>query len=222
MTELLSEYVAGDKPIMTQQYGVDIDRFHPPPYPTARSSVCLSNRAMVPVSNLESILLAARKLEDQDSSIRIHLAGNGEQSTFLRRRATQLRLGNRISFLGSIDHDQMPEILRSVSIYVSMSGSDGASLSLMEAMACGAFPVVSDIPANREWITDGINGYLVPLNSPDRLAEKLHDAWNHPGLREDAGKHNWSLIREKCDYRKNMAIIESAFLRLAGHSRDRR
>jgi glycosyltransferase involved in cell wall biosynthesis len=215
MTQILSEYVAVDKPVMTQQYGVDTDCFYPPPYLALRPPVCLSNRAIVPVSNLESILLGARKIEDQDSSIRIHLAGNGEQSAFLRRRATQLQLGDRVSFLGSIDHAQMPEMLRSASIYVSMSSSDGASLSLMEAMACGAFPVVSDIPANREWITGGINGYLVPLGSPNLLAERLNDAWNHPELREAAAKQNWSLIREKGEYRKNMAIIESAFMRLA-------
>lgn len=222
MTQILSEYVEVDKPIVTQQYGVDTDRFHPPPYPAVRPPVCLSNRTMVPVYNLESILLAARRLEDQESPLHINLAGDGEQYPFLRRKAAELKLDDRITFLGHIDHLQMPDALRSVSVYVSMSLSDGTSISLIEAMACGAFPVVSDIPANREWITDGINGYLVPLGSPDRLAEKLNAAWNHPELREVAAKHNWSLIRDKGDYRKNMATIESAFIRLAGYSRGRR
>ena len=80
---------------------------------------------------------------------------------------------------------------------------------------------VSDIPANREWITDGVNGYLVSPNSPEQLADRINDAWNHLELREAAAKHNWSVIRERGDYRKNMSIIESEFMRLAGHARGR-
>ena len=48
--------------------------------------------------------------------------------------------------------------------YISMTESDGASLSLMEAMAVGAIPVVSDIEPNREWVKNGVNGVLVPLD----------------------------------------------------------
>src|SRR4029079_13645664 len=40
-------------------------------------------------------------------------------------------------------------------VYVSASRSDSTSQSLLEAMAAGALPVVSDIPGNREWVTDG-------------------------------------------------------------------
>ena len=221
MTQMLSEYVAVDKPVMTQQYGVNTDSFHPPLCPVVRSPVCISNRIMVPVCNLETVLLAARKLKEQASPVTIHLAGGGEQSAFLRRKAIELELGNQVSFVGHIDHSKMPDALRSASVYVSMSLSDGTSISLLEAMACGAFPVVSDIPANREWVTDGINGYLVSPNSPEHLANRINDAWNHHELREAAAKHNWSMIREKGDYRKNMAIIESEFMHLAANSRGR-
>lgn len=219
MTQVLPSYMSPDKPVLTLQYGVDTDRFYPPPTSAPRMPVCLSTRAMVPVSNLETVLLAARKLKDHGSPVRIHMAGDGEQSAFLKQKATELRLGNRVSFLGRIDHARMPDALRSASLYVSMSLSDGMSLSLMEAMACGAFPVVSDTPANRELITDSVNGYLVPPDSPEQLAQRLSDAWNQPELRQAAAERNWSLIREKGNYRKNMGIIESMFMRLVRQSR---
>ena len=95
-----------------------------------------------------------------------------------------------------------------------MSYSDGMSLSLLEAMACGAFPVVSDIPANREWITHGVNGYLVQLDSPTQLAERIDKAWNQHELRLAAAAHNRALVEEHGDYQKNMRTIESAFVRL--------
>jgi len=219
MTQTLSDYMVNDKLVLTQQYGIDTNLFFPPhEAASSRSPVCLSNRAMVPICNLETILLSAHKLEAQGSPVHINLAGDGEQSKFLKQKAGKLKLRDRVSFVGNIDHARMPEELRSASIYVSMSLSDGTSISLIEAMACGAFPVVSDIPANREWITDGVNGYLVSPDSPDQLAQRLNDAWNRPELRQTAAERNWSIIREKGDYKKNMAIIESALIGLAEKS----
>lgn len=217
VTRVLREYVARGKPVLTTlQYGVDTDLFCPPESPARRRPICLSNRAMVPLSDLETVLLAAGKLKQLGSPVRIHMAGDGEQEAFLGRRATELQLGDRVSFVGRIDHGQMPDLLRSASIYVSMCRSDGMSLSLMEAMACGTFPVVADIPANRELITDGVNGYLVPVGSPECLARRLDDAWNDGALRRAAARHNRALILERGEYRKTMAAVESAFLRLAG------
>jgi len=223
MTQTLSDYMAADKPVLTQQYGIDTNQFFPPHEAvSSRAPVCLSNRAMVPICNLETILLAACKLEAQGSPLHINLAGHGEQFNLLKQKADALKLRDRVSFVGHIDHVRMPEELQAASIYISMSLSDGTSISLMEAMACGAFPVVSDIPANREWITDGVNGYLVSPHSPDQLAQRLNDAWNRHELRKRAAERNWSIIREKGDYKKNMAIIESAFLPLTEQSKGKR
>ena len=44
---------------------------------------------------------------------------------------------------------------------MSLPRSDATSVSLLEAMACGCLPVVSNLPANREWISDGVNGKVV-------------------------------------------------------------
>ena len=56
-------------------------------------------------------------------------------------------------------------------LYISASHVDGSSVSLMEALACGLPCVVSDIPANKEWVTDGVNGWIFPDGDVDALAE---------------------------------------------------
>jgi glycosyltransferase involved in cell wall biosynthesis len=211
MTHMLSTYIDRNTPLLTLQYGVDTRSFFPPAPFAPRAPVCLSNRAMVSTSNLETLLGAACVLKNQHSRLRIHLAGDGEQSTVLRKKAAALQLDDWVSFLGRVDHIRMPELLRAAALYVSTSHSDGASLSLLEAMACGTFPVAANIPANREWITDGVNGYLVPPFSAAAFAEKLNAAWRQPELRRTAAVHNWALIREKGDYLINMSRVETAF-----------
>jgi len=79
-----------------------------------------------------------------------------------------------VQFLWRIPREKIPDLLNQADIYVSTSLYDATSVSLLEALASGAFPVVTDIPANREWISDGESGFLLPsldtsFHNGDRL-----------------------------------------------------
>jgi glycosyltransferase involved in cell wall biosynthesis len=215
MTKALHQYLSRDKEILTLQYGVDTSLFRPPDPYQARQPVCLSTRKMVPLANLEDVILSAKWLKRLESPIHLSLANNGPLFNMLTEKVKQLDLCDRVSFLNRVSQFDMANLLRTASLYISLTGSDGASLSLMEAMACGAFPIVADIPANREWINDGFNGYLVPAGSPQLVARRLDEAWRQRDLRRKAARLNWALIQEKGDYWKNMSVIESTYECLA-------
>jgi glycosyltransferase involved in cell wall biosynthesis len=102
-----------------------------------------------------------------------------------------------VQFLGWVKHEEMPKLLSQANIYISTSLDDGTSVSLLEAMASGAFPIVTDIPSNREWISDGENGFLVPIDEERFLAEKILEAIRNHDLREGSRDKNFSLIKEK-------------------------
>ena len=104
--------------------------------------------------------------------------------------------------------------LRAADVYVSTSRSDSTSVSLLEAMACGIPPVVTDIPANREWITEGRNGLLVPPGDPVRLAEALRRMIGDRELATAVRDLNVGLVRERGLWRDNMEKVERAFVRL--------
>ena len=59
---------------------------------------------------------------------------------------------------------------------LSASRSDGSSISLLEAMACGCPRWFPDIPGNREWVTPGENGWLFPLDNAEALAAAILNA----------------------------------------------
>ena len=90
--------------------------------------------------------------------------------------------------MGRVPHDRMPELLTQTDIYVSTSLSDGTSVSLLEAMASGVFPIVTDIPSNREWINDGENGFLVPAGKEINLADRIIGTIRNEGLMEKASE----------------------------------
>jgi glycosyltransferase involved in cell wall biosynthesis len=91
----------------------------------------------------------------------------------------------------------MPGLLGQSDIYVSTSLSDGTSVSLLEAMAAGGFPVVTDIPANREWIKDGENGFLVPVNEAGLLAKRIVSAIRDEDLLQRSRTDNLRTVEER-------------------------
>jgi glycosyltransferase involved in cell wall biosynthesis len=107
-------------------------------------------------------------------------------------------------------------------VYVSTSLSDSTSVSLLEAMAAGTFPVVTDIEANHEWIDDGENGFLVPVDDPAALADRIHRALADRALRERGRRLNQARIRERASWQDNMDEVCALFERLVAGSSEAR
>jgi glycosyltransferase involved in cell wall biosynthesis len=100
-------------------------------------------------------------------------------------------------------------------VFVSVPDSDGTSVSLLEAMGAGCLPVLSDVPANREWVVHGSNGLLVEDLS--RLSEALAQAlarWDSGEWAREGAPRNVALIRERAYFPANIAQFLSLYRRL--------
>jgi glycosyltransferase involved in cell wall biosynthesis len=90
---------------------------------------------------------------------------------------------------GRVDEDRLAEIVRNAHLVVSVPESDATSVALLEAMAAGLAVIVSDLPANRQWV-DGRGGRRVPVGDGEALAQALVElAGDLPAL-EAMGRHN--------------------------------
>lgn len=126
----------------------------------------------------------------------------------------ELGIGQSIELLPPISRSQMAELFRKAWVAVSPSTHDGTPNTLLEAMACGCFPVAGDLESIREWIVPGINGLLVDPSSPQELAEAILEAVNNVVLRKTASEKNLNLIRERAAYERVMAEAERFYLSL--------
>jgi glycosyltransferase involved in cell wall biosynthesis len=86
------------------------------------------------------------------------------------------QLAGRVHLLGQVAHAQVEALMRATDLFVSGSRSESCGYALLEALACGATPVVTDIPAFRALTGDGRVGRLWPPGDSQRLAEALVDA----------------------------------------------
>lgn len=167
-------------------------------------NVIFGNRSLYPLYDVESLVRAAPRILAEVPDAKVLIAGEGPEGERLVSLAGELGVGGRVEFVGQVPHDSMPGYLRGAAVYVSTALSDGASVSLLEAMACGAFPVVADIPANREWIEDGENGFLFPPGDADALAEKVVECLGRPELRARAREVNVRIIEQRAQWRSNI------------------
>lgn len=135
------------------------------------------------------------------------LQGDAEAEGWVARLgiAEHVRLWPRLS------QPQLWALYRQAQIFVSPSVHDGTPNSLLEAMACGCYPVVGDIESLREWITPGVNGLLVDATDPQALADAILSALINPSLRRRAVKENAHRITNRAAYGRCMAMAEAFY-----------
>ena len=157
----------------------------------------LSNRQFQPIYNISLLIRAIPMVLKEEPNAKFIIAGIGSERENLEKQVKDLNISPSVQFLGWVNHKEMPKLLSRADIYISTSLDDGTSISLLEAMASGAFPIVTDIPSNREWVSDGENGFLVPIDQESFLAEKILEAIRNQDLIERSRHKNFRLIKEK-------------------------
>jgi glycosyltransferase involved in cell wall biosynthesis len=114
----------------------------------------------------------------------------------------------------------MAGALRSSAITLSITEHDGTPNSLLEAMACGSFPIVGDLESVREWVLDQENGLLVSPSDPEQLAEAILLAIGNEALRRSAAVANQRIIDERADWTRVMERVQSFYARVLHVSSD--
>ena len=174
--------------------------------------ICI--RHLRPLYNVEMLVKAIPLVLKQVPQARFIIGGDGEQRGYLENLVKTYDASQNVKFIGYLPHDDLPNYLASADVYVSTSRSDSTSLSLQEAMACELAPVVTDLPANREWINDGENGFIVPQNDHQALAEKIVYLIDNSEIRAKFGKINRKLIVDRAEYNKEMEKTEKLYERI--------
>ena len=210
-----------NKNIIVNPFGVDVSKFNPHGKKIGAmkekyggKKIIINTRNLEPVYDVECLIKAFSYVIKQNNNVILLICGGGSLEDNLKRLTNNLGMDKYIHFLGKISHERMPNYLRSADIYVSTSLSDGTSISLLEAMTCGIFPIVTDIPGNRPWITHDKNGFLFEKGDYDKLSELILKSIGSKELIKNAAKINQEIVKEKGNWEKNIKEIENLYANL--------
>lgn len=204
----------GEK-IMTIPMGVEREEFEQIvsiPRPSGRKAI-ISTRMLIDIYQIDIIIRAMKRVLAKIPEAKLYIVGVGEKKREYQRLIKKLNLANSVKFLGYLGREELLEFYKKSDIFVSIPVYDATSVSLLEAMSAGCFPVVSDIGANREWVKED-RGAIVPVGNERILAEKIIDALKNEDLIKKAAEDNRNLIREKAIWENNLRELESAYLNL--------
>lgn len=131
--------------------------------------------------------------------VEFNIAGDGECLELLKKYVDGRQWENRVHVLGWIPPTDMTAFWEKQDIYLNISSSEGMCLAMLEAMACGCVPVVTDVSGVSDVIEDGKNGFVVPVDHWLEAADKIELLNNERKLLHNAGIYNMQLIRQQCD-----------------------
>ncbi|MBI4477393.1 MAG: glycosyltransferase family 4 protein [Acidobacteria bacterium] len=189
--------------------------------------VCVGrlNETKDPVTVLEGFRLAAADLPDARLTF---IYSSDELLSELRRRVEATgSLRTRVTFRGEVPHGLMVEYLSAADLFVLGSRREGSGYALMEALACGNVPVVTDIPSFRAITLDGSLGVLWRPGYPRACAAALLDAVQRDltgaraSIRERfMAEYGWKAVGEKAlaAYREAIAARGASASRLLSAS----
>ena len=173
--------------------------------------VVMSTRTLAPLYDVETLLRAIPLVLEAVPDVQFVIAGTGEQQHYLVGLARDLRVSDNVRFVGRLPRAELPQYLSSADIYVSTSLSDGASNSLLEAMACELAPVVTDIPANRLWIAERNNGFLFPVGDFRALASRIVELLRDSHMREAFGRRNRETVLQRAEEKAEMGKLNTIY-----------
>jgi len=164
-----------------------------------------------PPYNVECLIRAIPLILKRHENIRFIIKGAGPLEDYLKRLTRELDVSRYVRFAGLVPHHEVAQYLAAADIYVSTCYIDTTSVSLLEAMACGLPPIVTDIVGNREWIENGVNGSLFPPKNPKALAEKIIELVENKPLRKRFGERCFRIIKQKATWKESLTKMEDVY-----------
>jgi glycosyltransferase involved in cell wall biosynthesis len=148
-----------------------------------------------PVKRVEDFVSMASIVRAKDPDARFVVIGDGYLKEGLVQLSRRLGLDGSISFLGSLS-DPMAEISR-FGVGVLASESEGLSNAIIEYLACGVPVVVTDTGGNPEIVTQGENGFLVPVGAPSLMAERVLFLLGNPSVAAGMARANRAKVIDR-------------------------
>jgi L-malate glycosyltransferase len=156
MAQRMRELGAGE--VMCFPFGLEAL----PPLPAHKDdALFFANRGLEPIYAPQRVLDGFAAIAAARPQARLVVANDGTLVGALRAQVRSLGLQDQVRFVGRLDAATQAEHYARARWYISLPRSDSVSVSVLEAMAHGCVPLLSDLPANRELVRDGDNGLIL-------------------------------------------------------------
>jgi glycosyltransferase involved in cell wall biosynthesis len=205
--------------------GVDLDLFTDsgPAAPRTRRHRLITVGRLVERKGIETVLEALSALHDTELVIAggpVPDALDGDPDvTRLRQAALRHGVADRVHVLGRVLREDMPALLRSADVLVTLPWYEPFGITPLEAMACGTPVVASRVGGLTDTVLDGVTGVLVPPRRPDVLAATLGGLLRDPSRLHGYGRASVERARSRYGWDRIAAETAQVYERVVADRR---
>jgi len=222
--ELVDAYGADPQRVRVVPPGVDLGMFQPVDRSEARRKIGYdSGRILLFVGRLErlkGVEIAIRSLgllrDRQHDDVRLLILGEdsqeGDESEKDRLKAIAAEVGvrDRVDFIGSVAHHELPYFYAAADVCVMPSYSESFGLVALEAQACGCPVVASGVSGLRSVVRDEVSGYLIDEHDPAAYAERIGRLLENAELAQQMGRRG-RLLAQRFSWTRTADRLEGLF-----------
>ena len=211
------EYGMNPERTIVFPWGVDLDHFKPSKEKRQKVDelILFCNRSWEPRYGVDVLAEAFALAAKSKPELRLNLLAGGSEENRLREILKKNGAIDQVRFKGYISQEDLPHYYNEADVYISPSHVDGSSVSLMEAMGCGLPCLISDIPANKEWVTENENGWLFPDGDVDTLTKAILRVAEKRDTLDKIGAASRLVAERRADWSKNFEKLLEAYERTA-------
>ncbi len=165
--------------------------------------------SLYPVKGHAYLIRAARLVLERRPDVHFVLVGGGPLEGDLRAQAEAQGVGQQVHLVGH--RSDVRQILGSMDVFVLPSLSEGLPLALLEAMAAGKPPVVTEVGGIPEVVSDGETGFAVPPANPEALADRVIRLLESPSVAARMGACARRSIRERFSLQAMVAAYRDVY-----------
>ena len=223
-TDLVQGYGADPERVVVVPPGVDLSVFQPIDREEARRKIGYGpGRLLLFVGRLERLkgvevaIRALALLRDRaHDDVRLLVLGedskDGDESEMERLKAiaTAAAVRDRVDFLGSVAHHELPYFYSAADVCVMPSYTESFGLVGLEAQACGRPVVGSGVTGLRSVVRDEVSGYLIDSHDPATYAERIGRLLDNPELAQQMGRRG-RLLAQRFSWTRTADRLEDLF-----------
>lgn len=189
----LAEKAYSKKIIGVIMNGVDTEKFNPDKYIDSRKEnrnnfKIICGTRVTPRKGFRYLIEAVERMRESGEDVSLDIIGDGNEKEELELLVQKKNLKESISFIGVVDHDDVPKYLAEADVFVSPSLNEGMANAMLEALAMGLPLVATNIGGTKELVDDGKNGLIIRTEDVDDLVEKITQIMRDSELRGEMSK----------------------------------
>lgn len=197
--------------LITIPNGVDLESFDTPLTESVDPGIfhigCIGS--LTPQKGYTHMIEAVRIIKSRDIPVKLTFVGDGPLRGELEEQSIRSGLEGTVIFKGLLK--DVANELKTFDVVAGSSLREGLPIGILEAMASGRAVVTTDIGGNREAVSDGVTGLLVPPSDPDALAQALESLWADGEKRTSMGLAGRARVEERFSARKMVADTERIY-----------